>query len=115
MINISELTLGQLKEIQSLLLGGSGTKEASPLPFGVGDKILVRTVTMIQLGRVRAITPEFFVLDDGGWVADTARFSETLVNGTLNEFEKAPSWLMVSRGAIVDVYPWLVELPTSTK
>ena len=76
------------------------------LPFGVGDAILIRTVTMIQVGRVRTIAPDFIVLDDAGWVADTGRFSAALTSGALNEFERAPSWIMVGRGAIVDVYPW---------
>lgn len=81
------------------------------LPFGVGDCVLIRTVTMIQVGRVAAILPDFFVLRDGGWVADTARFSTTLETGNLNEFEKSPSWIVVARGSIVDIYPWSNDLP----
>ena len=49
------------------------TKKAAPkvsqdkflegLPFGVGDKVLIRTVTMIQIGRVAGAGPDFLVLD----------------------------------------------------
>lgn len=84
------------------------------LPFGIGDAVLIRTVTMIQLGRVVGIGPDFFVLREAGWVALTARFSETLEKGTLDEFEKVPSWVLVGRGAVVDIYPWPHKLPEKT-
>jgi hypothetical protein len=111
-MNIDELTVGELKQIKRLV--GCGAKPEK-LPFGVGDAILIRTVTMIQLGRVTAIGRDFITLEDGGWVADTARFSETLATGTLNEFERAPGWFLVGRGAIVDVYPWVHQIPKESK
>ena len=111
MINIDELTVGELKQIKRL--AGCGAK-VEQLPFKVGDAILIRTVTMIQLGRVTHIGRDFITLDDCGWVADTARFSEMLATGKLNEFERAPSWCMVGRGAIVDVWPWPHKIPTVT-
>jgi hypothetical protein len=85
------------------------------LPFKEGDAILIRTVTMIDVGRVRTIGPDYIVLDDAGWVADTGRFSEMLDKGTVSEFEKAPSWLLVGRGAICDAFPWDHALPKATK
>jgi hypothetical protein len=85
------------------------------LPFAVGDKVLIRTVTLYQLGVVRAITPEFIELGDCGWVADMGRFGESLATGRLNEFERAPSWCLVARGSIVDIYPWAHEIPKATK
>ena len=112
MIDIDKLTVGELKQIKRLV--GCGTRKET-LPFGVGDAILIRTVTMIQLGRVTAIGRDFITMEDGGWVADTARFNETLSTGKLNEFERAPSWFLVGRGAIVDVYPWAHEIPTVSK
>src|SRR5258708_6790348 len=86
-------------------------KPSGSLPFGIGDAILIRTVTMIQLGRVKDIGADFFTMEDGGWVADTGRFAAMLVNGTVEEFERAPSWFLVGRGAIVDVYPWVHKIP----
>lgn len=85
------------------------------LPFKPGDAVLIRTVTMILLGVVDVIALDHIVLVDGGWVAETGRFGETLVNGTLNEFERAPSWILVGRGAIVDVYPWAHAIPKASK
>ena len=86
------------------------------LPFGVGDCVLIRTVTMIDLGRVKAIGPDFIVLEEAGWVADTGRFSTMVETGSLNEYEKVKtSWMLVGRGAICDVLPWLHPLPTVSK
>ena len=91
------------------------TKEVVPLPFREGDAIMIRTVTMIQIGVVKAIGTDFITLDDGGWAADTGRFAECLKSGTLSEFERAPSWFLVGRGAIVDVFPWSHPTPKATK
>lgn len=118
-MNIDDLTVKQLREIQAQFRACGvvplGTTPKTPLPFKVGDAILIRTVTMIQLGRVRSIGRDFFVLEDAGWVADTGRFSTMLETGTLNEYERAPSWVLVGRGAIVDVFPWKHTLPEKTK
>ena len=83
-------------------------------PFAPGDKIFVRTVTMYHLGVLREIGNDYLVLENGGWVADTKRLSDTLKTGALNEFERAPSWFVIGRGAIVDMYPWTAEIPAQT-
>jgi|HubBroStandDraft_1064217.scaffolds.fasta_scaffold13713_2 hypothetical protein len=92
----------------------SALGDPTPLPFTIGDAILIRTVTMIQLGRVVSIGPDFIVLKEAGWVACTKRFSVTLETGELDEFEKAPSWVLVGRGAVVDIWPWPHRLPDKT-
>ena len=111
-MNIDDLTVGQLEEIRTLI-GHLPTDKPTdaPLPFGVGDYVLIRTVTMTQVGKVTAIGSDFFVLEDGGWVADTGRFGEALRTGKLGEFERAPSWMLVMRGVIDDVYPWPHSVP----
>jgi len=113
MINIDELTVKQLLEIKRMC--GGADKPQVLLPFKVGDKIVIRTVTMIDLGVVRAIGRDFFVLEDGGWVADTGRFGEMLATGTIEEFERAPDWFVVGRGAVCDIFPWKHEIPKASK
>ena len=93
----------------------AANKRETGLPFRVGDKILVRTVTQYQLGKVSEIGADFITFSEGGWVADIGRFGSALSAGSLSEFERAPSWFMVGRGAIVDVYPWDHEIPRETK
>ena len=115
MINIDDLTVKQMREIQAMCGVAKEKGERVPLPFGPGDAVVIRTVTMIDLGRVKSIGRDFIVLEDGGWVADTGRFSEMLATGKLNEFERAPSWFLVGRGAICDAFPWSHEIPKATK
>jgi hypothetical protein len=94
---------------------GCGTKGKGVLPFKEGDALLIRTVTAAQVGRVRGIGRDSFVMEDGGWVASTGRFAQCLETGVLDEFERAPGWFGVGRGAIVDFFPWNHPLPKETK
>jgi hypothetical protein len=116
-MNIDELTLGQLREVQKAcgMRMKSGRRKPVPLPFKIGDAILIRTVTMIDLGRVVAIGSDFITLTDGGWVAETGRFSEMLKSGKLNEFERCDEeWFLVGRGSVCDVFPWKHPIPKVT-
>jgi hypothetical protein len=96
---------------------GIGLDPKTGFPFTVGDKILIRTVTMYQLGRVVGVGADTITLAEASWVADVGRLGEALAKGSsvLLEVEKAPSWICVGRGAIVDVFPWSHDLPTDTK
>ena len=123
MIDIDKLTVAEIKEI-SRIAGCCKPKEAeankTPLPFKIGDAILIRTVTMIDVGRVKAIGAlrgaPFVVLEDGGWIADTGRFSATLETGSLSEFERCNlPWFLVWLGSGVDTFPWPHALPKATK
>lgn len=84
-------------------------------PFKKGDAILIRTVTMYQIGRVACIGADSITLIEASWLADTGKLSTALEKGTLNEVEKIPSWCTVGRGAIVDIFPWNHPLPEATK
>jgi hypothetical protein len=66
---------------------------------------------MAHVGRVVAIGDKFWTLEDGGWVAETARFSETLATGTLNEFERAPGKFFVAIGGIIMSGPGYIRYP----
>jgi hypothetical protein len=84
-------------------------------PFTKGDAILIRTVTMYQVGRVANVGLDSITLTEASWVADIGRLNVALSTGALSEVEKAPSWALVGRGAIVDIWPWNHALPESTK
>lgn len=114
-MNIDELTVKQVREIKALLGGRAKIRREADLPFKPGDKILIRTVTMIQVGRLRTIGRDFFVLDDAAWIADTGLFSEFLKTGKMSEVEPFPSWCLVGRGAVIDIAPWDHELPRARK
>lgn len=112
-MNIDSLTIGELKQLVSLVGGGATTPK--PCPFKVGEKYLIRTVTVYVVGKVREIVGDFIVLDDASWIGDTGRFSEALAKGTLNEIERVPDGQIVSLGAIADAQPWCHTLPKETK
>ena len=104
-----ELTIADIKE---LLSGQCGTDSHS---FTLGEKYFVRTVTYHCVGRLRDITATDLKLEDAAWVADSGRWNEALSTGKLNEVEPFPSYVIISRAAIVDATPWVHDLPRETK
>lgn len=77
--------------------------------FELGKNYLIRTVTMIDTGRLVDITDNELVLEDAAWIADTGRFSKSLTTCDFSEVEPFPDGakVIVGRGAIVDA----VEIP----
>jgi spore maturation protein CgeB len=100
-MNLDELTYGQIKEIQALAC--KTTKQLPRSPFEVGKKYLIRTVTMTLTGELKEIFPQFLVLKEADWIADTGRFSISLENqDNFNEVEPFKNDCIVSIGSIVD-------------
>lgn len=110
-MNIDALTLGQIKEIQSLACGAPSKSHS----YVVGRSYLIRTVTLYQLGRLVSVTDTDMVLEDASWVADVGRFHAALKTGELSEVEPFPGAVIVSRGAIVDAAEWTHTLPREAK
>jgi len=81
----------------------------------VGEKYLIRTVTMIDVGILTYIDDHDLVLDKASWIADTDRFATALKTGALKEVEPFPGEAIVGRGAIVDAAIWLHDLPRTQK
>jgi hypothetical protein len=82
-----------------------------------GRNVFIRTVTHYYTGNVVGITPDSVFLTQAAWVAETARWSECIADGTLNEVEAYPKdmTVCVSRAALVDICEWLHELPVTNK
>ncbi|MGY6501623.1 MAG: hypothetical protein ACXIVQ_12145 [Acidimicrobiales bacterium] len=112
-----ELTIADIKELISPTDPSSTIEElgADPLDPDPGDKLLIRTVTMTLTGEVVACSPSWIILDDAAWIADTGRFADAIDTGALNEIEPMGHGVRVARAAIVDVTPWLHDLPTDQK
>ena len=104
-INIDDLTLGQIKEIARLANTVSATAETAPdsSAWEVGAIYLIRTVTMIDTGRLVAVTPQELVLEDAAWIADTGRFSDAVAKAEFGEVEPFPDGrVLIGRGSIID-------------
>ena len=99
-MNINDLTLGQLKEISALQLGG----QLSMINiWEVGENYLVRTVTMAISGKLKVVGPQELVFSDAAWIADIGRFSEALIDqDKFNEVEPFQNDVIVGRGSIID-------------
>ena len=81
-------------------------------PYACGTNYIIRTVTMIYTGKLVSVYDKELVLEDAAWIAETARWYDTLKNGSLSEVEPFPDGnIIISRGAIVDVAVWVHKLP----
>lgn len=77
--------------------------EGDFIPFEIGAVYLIRTVTMIQVGRVVAASKQWVMLEDAAWVASTGRFADALKEWKFSEVEPFPDGVIgVSCGSIVD-------------
>jgi hypothetical protein len=96
-MDLDKLTIGDAKKLASMF-GGSADH-----PFEIGAVYLIRTVTMIDTGRVLRVTPTEIVLEDAAWIADTDRFADALKSLNFNEVEPFPDGeVILGRGAIID-------------
>lgn len=113
-MDIDNLTVKEIKHIQSLLKGGQC--EAGH-PYKVGRPYFIRTVTHHLTGKLVRVTAKELVLESAAWIADDGRFHDALKTGKLNEVEPFPSQceVIVGRGSVIDAVEWLHDLPTSQK
>lgn len=110
MINLDDLTLGQLKEIKNI----SG-QESAEYPFKIGEAYLFRTVTHIEVGRVKRIVGQFVELEEASWIADTGRYHDCLVKGVFDEVEPYPVFTGVNTQSLINYAPWPHSLPREQK
>lgn len=102
-MNLDDLTLGQARQLASLFCKDSPVAVLSDCPWEVGSIYLIRTVTMIDTGRLVAVTPQELVIEDAAWIADTGRFADALKSLSFNEIEPFPDGkVIIGRGSIID-------------
>ena len=78
----------------------------------VGKNYLIRTVTMIDTGRLVAVGDHELVLEDAAWIADTGRFQQALESGSFSEVEMFPKGrVIIGRAAVIDAVQ-INSLPT---
>ena len=109
-MNIDELTVREIKHIQSLLKG-SGESH----PYQIGKNYFIRTVTMFYTGKLIKVTAKEMVLSDAAWIADTGRFMDAIKTGKLNEIEPFQDDVVIGRGSLIDATIWLHPLPREQK
>lgn len=104
-MDFDKLTIGEAREIARLF---QQTTTQDDSHWEVGKCYLIRTVTMIQTGRLSNVHPQELVLHDAAWIADAGRFADVLTSLEFNEVEPFPDGpVIVGRGSIIDA----VQIP----
>lgn len=78
--------------------------------LAVGTIYSFRTVTMIYVGRLLAISEQEFLIEDAAWVAETERWADFVKHGKAKEVEPYCAPVVLNRGAMLDVTPFPVLL-----
>ncbi len=100
-MDIEDLTIGQARKLVEMF--PTQNNAADDTHWEIGKCYLIRTVTMIQTGRLVRVGKQELVLEDAAWIADTGRFADVLTSLAFNEVEPFPQGnVIVGRGAIVD-------------
>ena len=96
---------GAVKPAKAKAKRSTGVIVADPMdhPYSIGDVYLIRTVTMVDTGRIKSIHPHEIVLTEASWIPDTGRFSDALKTCDFNECEPFPDGeVIIGRNAIID-------------
>ena len=98
---INEVEYVRKSDIQKVEYSCKDRKEG---PWEIGKSYLIRTVTMIQHGKLLEVTDKELVLTEAAWIADTGRFHDFITGKCPpNEVEPfAPGIVIVNRSAIID-------------
>lgn len=102
---IDSLTIAEAREIAALFSKQAPALGCAsvPHPYEIGMPYLIRTVTMIDIGRVVDVTAQEIVLEDAAWVADTGRFADALKSCNFNEVEPFPDGrVIINRASVID-------------
>jgi hypothetical protein len=117
-MNINEITIGQAREIATLVNGSNALVTVSDHPYKIGENYFIRTVTYAASGKLISVGKQEIVLTDACWIADTGRFSEQWGKSgddMFSEVEPFPTGeVIIGRGAVIDAVR-INELPTKTK
>jgi hypothetical protein len=108
MKNIDDLTIGQARELAKMFEGQCAPQSIASCScqgnvWEIGKIYLIRTVTMIDTGRLVAVTDKELVLEDAAWIGDTGRFATALTSAEFSEVEPFPDGrVIIGRGSIID-------------
>jgi len=100
-MDINDLTIGEAKALAAMFGKCETVRDDSH--WEIGKTYLIRTVTMIDTGKLVAVTPQELVLEDAAWIADTGRFADAVKKCEFNEVEPFPDGrVIIGRGALID-------------
>lgn len=97
------------------ILDNDNISNKSDLPFKIGEAYLFRTVTHIEVGRVKSICGLFVEIEEASWIANTGRYHDCLLKGVFNEIEPYPLTSTINSASLINFAPWTHKLPTEQK
>lgn len=101
-MNIEDLTIREARQLASMFSQPALVTDVTE-PWEIGKNYLIRTVTMIDTGKLVAVGPQELVLESAAWIADTGRFTAALQTVTFSEVEPFPEGrLILGRGASLE-------------
>lgn len=82
-------------------------------PFEIGEKYLIRTITMIYTGKLVKVFNNELVFTNCCWIPETERWNESVKEGIFKEIEPylPESEVIINRGAILDMVKVNWNLP----
>ena len=111
-MKIDDLTIREARQLASMF---SNQPTEIPGPWEIGKNYLIRTVTMIDTGKLVAVGLQELVLESAAWIADTGRFTGALQTVTFSEVEPFPEGrVILGRGSIIDAIQ-IPKLPREQK
>lgn len=100
-MEIEDLTLRQARELAALF--SSDKLKMDCQTWEIGKVYLIRTVTMIDTGKLVAVGEHELVLEDAAWIADTGRFADAVKKAEFQEVEPFPDGrVIIGRGSVID-------------
>jgi len=117
MKDLNKMTLQELKtELESVEKKKESVTSKKVGVWEVGKNYVLRTVTMIDVGKLVEVTEHELVLESACWIADTGRWNEFLSKGTSSESEPFPDGrVIVGRHALIDAVIWKHPLVRKVK
>jgi hypothetical protein len=124
-MNINDLTVGQAKELAAMFCKQPINENVKSEPceelkqisgvWEVGKNYLIRTVTMIDTGKLLMVTNQELVLEDAAWIPDTGRYADAIKSCKFSEVEPYPAGkVIINRSAIIDAV-MIENLPRDQK
>lgn len=114
-MKFDDLTIGEARQLASMFNSQPSLPADVTGAWEIGKNYLVRTVTMIDTGKLVAVGAQELVFEDAAWIADTGRFAGSLQTVNFNEVEPFPEGrVIIGRGSIIDAIQ-IPKLPREQK
>jgi hypothetical protein len=117
-MDTDNLTIKEAREIARMFVNETNkTNCVEPTgPWVIGEKYLIRTVTMILTGQLLSVGKHELSLGNAAWIADTGRYADNIKSCQFNEVEPYPAdrIVIVGRGSLIDAVT-IDKLPSTQK